>query len=120
MFTSFLDVGWWIGLWLVLWLDTTKENNEDEQDFDAESDAFTGHLRHLLSLEHSDSILLAVVVVFVHGRDADQNTDDEWYNDEDCPRKEWDPIIERASLQERKYEEHEENEERHGDTSFLG
>ena len=120
MFASFLDVGWLIGLWLVLWLDTTKENNEDEQDFKAERDTFTGHLRHLLSLEDSDSIFLAVVVVFVHGCDKDQNSDNEWNDDEDCPRKERGPIIERASLQEREHKEHEENEEHHGDTSFLG
>jgi hypothetical protein len=29
-------------------------------------------------------------------------------------------VIEWASLQEREYKEYEENEERHGDTSFLG
>ena len=120
MFTSFLDVGWWIGLWLVLWLDTAKENDENEQDFDAESNTFTGHLKRLLSLENSGSIFLAVVVIFVRSCDAEQDSDGEWDNDENCPRKEWGPVIERASLQERKYEEHEENEERHGDTSFLG
>ena len=120
MFTSFLDVGWWIGLWLVLWLDTAKENDENEQDFDAESDAFTSHLKRLLSLEHSGSIFLAVIVIFVRGCDAEQDADNERDNDENCPREERGPIIERASLQERKYEEHEENEERHGDTSFLG
>ena len=120
MFTSFLDVGWWIGLWLVLWLDTAKENDENEQDFDAERNAFSGHLRHLLSLEHSGSIFLAVVFVFVRGCDAEQDADDERNDDENSPREEWGPIIERASVQERKYEEHKENEERHGDTSFLG
>ena len=103
----------------MLWLDTAKENNEDEQDFDAESDAFTGHLRHLLLLENSGSIFLTVVVL-VHGCDEDQNSDDERNDDKDCPREEWDPIIERASLQEREHKEHEENKEHHGDTSFLG
>ena len=53
-------------------------------------------------------------------RDAEQNSDNERDNDENCPCEERGLIIERASLQERKYEEHEENEERHGDTSFLG
>lgn len=103
----------------MLWLDTAKENNEDEQDFNAERNAFTGHLKRLLSFENSGSIFPAVVVVFMHGRDADQNTDDERNDDEDCPRKEWGPIIQRASLQEREHKEHEENEERHGETSFL-
>ena len=119
MFASFLNIGWLIGLWLLLWLHTPKENNEDEQDFDAERDAFTSHPKRLLSLENSGSIFLAVVVVFVHGRDAGQNTDDERNDDENRPREERGPIIERTSLQERKYEEHKENEERHGDTSFL-
>ena len=72
----------------MLRLDTAKENNEDEQDFDAESDAFTGHLRHLLSFENSGSIFLAVVVIFVRGRDAEQDSDNERDNDENCPREE--------------------------------
>ena len=80
--------------------DAANKDEEDEQDLNAECNAFSGHLKHLLSLEHSGSIFLAV--------------------DENSPREERGPIIERASLQERKYEEHEENEERHGDTSFLG
>ena len=104
----------------MLWLDTAKENNEDEQDFNAERNAFTGHLRHLLSLENSGSIFLAVVVVFVRRWDAEQNSDNERNDDENCPREEWGPVIQWTSLQERKYEEHKENEERHGDTSFLG
>ena len=120
MFASFLDIGWWIGLWLVLWLDTAKENDENEQDFDAESNTFTGHLKRLLSLENAGSIFLAVVVIFVRGCDTEQNSDNERDNDENCPREERGPIIERASLQKREHEEHEENEERHGDTSFLG
>ena len=103
----------------MLWLDTAKENNEDEQDFNAERNAFTGHLKRLLSFEHSGSISLAVVVVFMCGRDAEQDSDNERDNDENCPRKEWGPVIERASLQEREHKEHEENEERHGETSFL-
>ena len=49
-----------------------------------------------------------------------QSSDNEWNDDENSPREERGPIIQRASLQERKYEEHKENEERHGDTSFLG
>ena len=102
------------------WLDAANENEEDEQDLHAERNAFSGHLRHLLSLENAGSIFLAVVVIFVRGCDAEQDSDGEWDNDENCPRKEWGPVIERASLQERKYEEHEENEERQGDTSFLG
>ena len=41
------------------------------------------------SLEHSGSIfLLAVVVVFVRGRDAEQDSDNERDNDENCPREE--------------------------------
>ena len=31
---------------------------------------------------------VAVVVVFVHGRDEDQNSDNERNDDEDCPREE--------------------------------
>ena len=120
MFASFLNIGWLIGLWLLLWLHTPKENNEDEQDFDAERDAFTSHPKRLLSLENSGSIFLAVVVIFVRGCDAEQNSDNERDNDENCPREERGPIIQRASLQEREYKEYEENEERHGDTSFLG
>ena len=119
MFTSFLDIGWWIGLWLTLWLDTAKENDEDEQDFNAERNAFTGHLKRLLSLEHSGSIFLAVVVIFVRGRDEDQNTDDERDNDENSPREEWGPIIERASLQEWEHKEQKEHNECHWNTSFL-
>ena len=49
-----------------------------------------------------------------------QSSDNEWNDDENSPREEWGPVIQWTSLQERKYEEHEENEERHGDTSFLG
>ena len=120
MFTSFLDVGWWIGLWLVLWLDAANENEEDEQDLHAERNAFTSHPKHLLSLENSGSIFLAVVVFFVRRWDAEQNSDNERNDDENSPREEWGPVIQWTSLQERKYEEHEENEERHGDTSFLG
>lgn len=120
MVASFLDVGWWIGLWLALWLDAANEDEEDEQDLHAERNAFSGHLRHLLSLEHSGSILLAVVVVFVRRWDAEQNSDNERNDDENSPREERGPVIERASLQKREHEEHEENEERHGDTSFLG
>ena len=105
---------------MALWLDAANEDEEDEQDLHAESDAFTSHLKRLLSLEHSGSIFLAVIVIFVRGCDAEQDADDERNDDENCPREEWGPIIERASLQERTYEEHEENEERHGDTSFLG
>ena len=104
----------------MLWLDAANENEEDEQDLHAERNAFSGHLRHLLSLEHSGSIFLAVVVVFMCDRDAEQNSDNERDNDENCPREERGPIIQRASLQKREHEEHEENEERHGDTSFLG
>lgn len=105
---------------MALWLDAANENEEDEQDLHAERNAFTGHLRHLLSLEHSGSIFLAVVVIFVRGCDAEQDSDGKRDNDENCPREEWGPIIQRASLQKREHEEHEENEERHGDTSFLG
>ena len=104
----------------MLWLDAANEDEENEQDLNAECNAFSGHLRYLLSLEHSGSIFLAVVVVFMCDRDAEQNSDNERDNDENCPREEWDPIIERASLQEWEHKEHEENEERHGDTSFLG
>ena len=104
----------------MLWLDTTKENDENEQDFDAESNTFTGHLKRLLSLENSASIFLAVGVVFVRRCDAEQNSDNERNDNENCPREERGPIIQRASQQKREHEEHEENEERHGDTSFLG
>ena len=104
----------------MLWLDAANKDEEDEQDLNAECNAFSGHLRHLLSLEHSGSIFLAVVVIFVRGCDAEQDSDNERDNDENCPREEWGPIIQRASLQKREHEEHEENEERHGDTSFLG
>ena len=100
--------------------DAANKNEEDEQDLNAECNAFSGHLRHLLLLEHSGSIFLAVVVIFVRGCDAEQDSDGEWDNDENCPREERGPIIQRASLQEREYKEYEENEERHGDTSFLG
>ena len=120
MFASFLDIGWWIGLWLLLWLDAAKEDEEDEQDLHAECNAFSGHLKRLLSLENSASIFLAVGVVFVRRCDAEQNSDNERNDNENCPREEWGPIIQRASLQKREHEEHEENEERHGDTSFLG
>ena len=105
---------------MALWLDAANENEEDEQDLHAECNAFSGHLRHFLSLENSGSIFLAVVVVFVRRWDAEQNSDNERDNDENCPREERGPIIQRASLQKREHEEHEENEERHRDTSFLG
>lgn len=105
---------------MALWLDAANENEEDEQDLHAERNAFSGHLRHLLSLENAGSIFLAVVVIFVRGCDAEQDSDNERDNDENCPREEWGPVIEWASLQEREYKEYEENEERHGDTSFLG
>ena len=72
----------------MLWSHTAKENNEDEQDFNAERNAFTGHLKRLLSLENSGSIFLAVVVIFVRGCDAEQDSDGEWDNDENCPREE--------------------------------
>lgn len=100
--------------------DAANKNEEDEQDLNAECNAFSGHLKRLLSLENSGSIFLAVVVIFVRGCDAEQDSDGKRDNDENYPREEWGPIIQRASLQERKYEEHKENEERHGDTSFLG
>ena len=64
----------------------SDDDEENEQDFDAERDAFTGHMRRLLSFENSDSILL--VVVFVRDCDAEQNADDERDNDKDCPREE--------------------------------
>ena len=105
---------------MALWLDAANEDEEDEQDLHAECNAFSGHLKRLLSLEHSGSIFLAVVIVFACDCDAKKNADDERDNDENCPREEWGPIIQRASLQKREHEEHEENEERHGDTSFLG
>ena len=104
----------------MLWLDAANEDEENEQDLNAECNAFSGHLKRLLSLEHSGSIFLAVAVIFVRGCDAEQDADNKRDNDENCPREERGPIIQRTSLQERKYEEHEENEERHGDTSFLG
>ena len=66
----------------------SKENDENEQDFNAERNAFTGHLKCLLSLENSGSIFLAVVVIFVRGRDAEQDSDNERDNDENCPREE--------------------------------
>lgn len=103
-----------------MWLDAANENKEDKQELNAESDAFTSHPKRLLSLENPASIFLAVIVIFVRGCDAEQNSDNERDNDENCPREEWGPIIQRASLQKREHEEHEENEERHGDTSFLG
>ena len=56
----------------------------------------------------------------MRGCDAEQDSDGKRDNDENCPREEWDPIIERASLQEREHEEQEESKEHHGDTSFLG
>lgn len=101
-------------------LDAANKDEEDEQDLHAECNAFSGHLRHLLSLEHSGSIFLAVVVVFVRDCDAEKNADDERDDNEDHPCKERHPIIERASLQEREHEEQEESKEHHGDTSFLG
>lgn len=105
---------------MALWLDAANKDEEDEQDLHAECNAFTSHPKRLLSLENSASIFLAVIVIFVRGCDAEQNSDNERDNDENCPREEWGPIIEWASLQKREHEEHEENEERHGDTSFLG
>ena len=104
----------------MLWLDAANEDEENEQDLNAECNAFSGHLKRLLSLEHSGSIFLAVIVIFVRGCDAEQDADNKRDNDENCPREEWDPIIERASLQEREHEEQEESKEHHGDTSFLG
>ena len=104
----------------MLWLDAANENEEDEQDLHAERNAFSGHLRHLLSLENAGSIFLAVVVVFVRRWDAEQNSDNERNDNKNCPREERGPIIERASLQEREHEEQEESKEHHGDTSFLG
>lgn len=68
--------------------DAANENEEDEQDLNAECNAFSGHLRHLLSLENSGSIFLAVAVIFVRGCDAEQDSDGEWDNDENCPREE--------------------------------
>ena len=100
--------------------DAANKNEEDEQDLNAECNAFSGHLKRLLSLEHSGSIFLAVVAVLMCDRDAEQNSDNERNDDENSPREERGPIIQRASLQKREHEEHEENEERHGDTSFLG
>ena len=102
-----------------MWLDAANENKEDEQDLNAECNAFSGHLRHPLSLEHSGSIFLAVGVVFVCDCDAKKNADDERDNDENCPREEWGPIIERASLQEWEHKEQKEHNECHWNTSFL-
>ena len=68
--------------------DAANKNEEDEQDLNAECNAFSGHLKRLLSLENSGSIFLAVVVIFVRGCDAEQDSDGEWDNDENCPRKE--------------------------------
>ena len=104
---------------MALWLDAANEDEENKQDLNAECNAFSGHLRHLLSLEHSGSIFLTVVV-FVRDCDAEKNADNERDNDENCPREEWGPIIQRASLQKREHEEQEESKEHHGDTSFLG
>ena len=100
--------------------DAANKDEEDEQDLHAERNAFSGHLRHLLSLEHSASILLAVVVVFVRDCDAEKNADDERDDNEDHPCKERHPIAKRACLQKREHEEQEESEKHHGDTSFLG
>lgn len=95
----------------------SDDDEENEQDFDAERDAFTGHLKRLLSLENSDSILL--VVVFVRNGDAEQNADDERNDDKDRPREERDTVIKWTCLQEGEHEEQEENDERHRNTSFL-
>lgn len=65
-----------------------NENEEDEQDLNAECNAFSGHLKRLLSLENSASIFLAVVVIFVRGCDAEQDSDGKRDNDENCPREE--------------------------------
>lgn len=69
-------------------LDAANKDEEDEQDLHAERDAFTSHPKRLLSLENSGSIFLAVVVIFVRGCDAEQNSDNERDNDENCPREE--------------------------------
>ena len=103
-----------------MWLDAANENKEDEQDLNAECNAFTSHPKRLLSLENSGSIFLAVVVIFVRGCDAEQNSDNERNDNKNCPREERHPIVKRTRLQKWEHEEHEENEERHGDTSFLG
>lgn len=100
--------------------DAANKNEEDEQDLNAECNAFSGHLRHLLLLEHSGSIFLAVVVIFVRDCDAEKNADDERDGNEDHPCKERHPIVKRTCLQKRKHEEQEESEEHHGDTSFFG
>ncbi len=68
--------------------DAANKDEEDEQDLNAECNAFSGHLRHLLSLENSGSIFLAVVVIFARGCDAEQDTDDERNDNENCPREE--------------------------------
>ena len=65
-----------------------EDDEEDEQDLHAERNAFSGHLRHLLLLENAGSIFLAVVVIFVRGCDAEQDSDNERDNDENCPREE--------------------------------
>ena len=103
----------------MLWLDAANEDEENEQDLHAESNAFSGHLKRLLSLENSGSIFLAVVVIFVRGCDAEQDSDGKRDNDENCPREEWGPIIERASLQEWEHKEQKEHNECHWNTSFL-
>lgn len=100
--------------------DAANENKEDKQDLNAECNAFTSHPKRLLSLENSGSIFLAVVVIFVRGCDAEQNSDNERNDNKNCPCEERGPIIERASLQKREHEEQEESKEHHGDTSFLG
>ncbi len=69
-------------------LDAANKDEEDEQDLHAERDAFTSHPRHLLSLEHSGSIFLAVVVIFVRGCDAEQDSDGKRDNDVNSPREE--------------------------------
>ena len=68
--------------------DAANKNEEDEQDLNAEGNAFSGHLKRLLSLENSGSIFLAVVVIFVRGCDAEQDSDNERDDDENCPREE--------------------------------
>jgi len=73
---------------LALRSDAANKDEEDEQDLNAECNAFSGHLRHLLSLENSGSIFLAVVVIFARGCDAEQDTDDERNDNENCPREE--------------------------------
>lgn len=68
--------------------DAANKNEEDEQDLNAECNAFSGHLKRLLSLENSGSIFLAVVVIFVRGCDAEQDSDGKRDNDENYPREE--------------------------------